>query len=155
MPVKMQVESVKVLVPVKTKKAKQKEQNVKEKIAAVEDYALADEELAALKVSIEALESRKKKALAVLAPELEGKSADDPVLIVGEKHTLKFSPQQWVREIMGGSEAVKEAVGENLFMKIAKFGLGDLDKYVDAKTLALLIEQKRTGRRAVEVITNK
>lgn len=145
-----------IKMAVKTKeKAKQKVDVAVAKVKAVEDYAIACAELALLKTVTEGLEATKQKALKVLEPELADQPAAETVLIVGEKHVLKFSPKQWVREILGGTEAVKETVGDDLFMKIAKVGLGEIDKYVDDKTKVKFIKSERTGRRAVEVIPNK
>lgn len=74
----------------------------------------------------------------------------EPYTFTGTAHKVVFSARAKKREVTD-MEAAKEALGVELFMKIAKIGLTELDKYLSQEEKDKFIIETQTGPRSCVV----
>lgn len=75
---------------------------------------------------------------------------DQVVSFEGTKGTVVFGEASRQR-VLADMAGVKKALGNELFMSIAKVTLGDLDKYLSTEESAPLVEQGR-GPRKIDIV---
>lgn len=76
-------------------------------------------------------------------------SDDTKVTIKGKEHSITFGIKSTLRSVTDDREAViaeLEKVDPGLALALAKFGLGDLDKYLTPPQVEKLVTVKRGGR---------
>lgn len=116
-------------------------------IEVVEEMATLSIQLDAFKV-LEAKYNSLKKALLEQIP--EDATEFEPYTFAGINHKVVFSACSKKREITD-MEKAKAALGAELFMKIAKIGLTDLDKYLSVEEKEQFIVESQTGARNCSV----
>jgi hypothetical protein len=75
---------------------------------------------------------------------------EDGTTVVGNHFTVVASPCQNKREV-ADKAAIFEALGNDTFIELAQFALGDLDRYLTPSQLAKSVKESFTGPRKVTV----
>jgi predicted metal-dependent hydrolase len=107
-------------------------------------------ELAVLEASAAILKKKltpiEKQIVDLVDPELEGTEA---VTLINGDHVLSVSGKTQSRVIKDGEAVVDtlEEFEEGLALKLAKFNLGDLDKYLSPDDMEPLVDIKEGNRR--------
>lgn len=133
-----------------TKKAVAK----KSKIEQVGEVAAIVEKMAALSIKLDALTEAEKeynKLRGQLAGMIPAECpAEEPFVFEGVKHDVVFSERPVERKIID-MESAFDALGQELFLQVAKVTLKDVDKYMTPEEQEGIIVSARTGSRRCAV----
>lgn len=151
MALKLKTSTTKLKTPAKKKATKTSELSGQAQARELLPSAFKiKEELAVLEAQVSELRKKltpiEKEIVGLVDPELEGTEA---VTLINGKHVLNVSGKMQTRVIKDGEAVVDtlEEFEEGLALKLAKFALGDLDKYLSPEEMAPLCDIKEGNRR--------
>lgn len=116
----------------------------------IEQIAQFNIEVEKSKLVEKKLKEAKEKLLAMLPTDLD---ATTPYVFEGTLHRIEVSSCSKVRSIVD-LEKVKIALGDVLFMKIAKVGLTEIDMYLSDQEKSDLTLERYTGARKMSIKEN-
>ena len=126
----------------------------KKSLKGSSEVAVVVERMAELSIEINKLKKlvdeydKMKSSLVKRIPEDAEES--EPVVFEGINHVVEFSPRPMVRFVTDLSE-VRDLLGDDVFMSLAKVNLGDLDKYLGPVELGSVVSESRSGSRRCAV----
>jgi hypothetical protein len=90
----------------------------------------------------------------LVAKAIENKQGSEAAIAKGIKYTANITAAQEKRTI-ADKKAIYDALGNDSFVALANFSLGDLDKYLNPEQLDKVLEKDHTGARKVTVTKNE
>ncbi len=147
-------------MPVKIEQTEKKK--LKKKVNPLDALEVLTDEVGTLEMEVARLKAmpvwqeyeKKKKALIEKVETIMGVQPEETAQLTGLKYICSFS-QKANKRTISNIKVAKSALGNEVFFKVAKINLTDLDKYLSEDERAECVTESRTGPRQVKFIPVK